>query len=73
MTAATLNAWIRRIVGILRRLGPYAAIEIILPGGSLVVLLLLLFRRREDVHALSRAVRTWLVTAIEDFASSARA
>lgn len=32
---------------LLRELGPYAAIEIILPGGSLLALLLWLYRRRK--------------------------
>jgi len=37
---------IGRIAGLLlRELGPYAAIELILPGGSLLALLLWLYRR----------------------------
>lgn len=35
-----------RIAAILRELGPYAAIELVLPGGSLLALLLWLHRRR---------------------------
>ena len=57
MTAVTHTPWTRRLTGVLRRLGPYAAIEMVLPGGSLVVLLLWLFRQRKDVCALTRMMR----------------
>jgi hypothetical protein len=40
--------WIGRAATILRRLGPYAAIEILLPGGTLMALLLWLYRRWSD-------------------------
>src|SRR5262249_44704680 len=43
--------WIARGIELLRQLGPYAAIELLLPGGSLIALLLWLYRRR----AVSRA------------------
>jgi hypothetical protein len=65
MTAATHASWIRQIIGIVRRLGPYAAIEIVLPGGSLVVLLLWLIRRHRDMRSFDRMMRTWLFTAVE--------
>jgi hypothetical protein len=61
MTVATLTPWIRPILGILRRLGPYAAIEIILPGGSVVVLLLWLYRQHGGGCSISRSMRTWLL------------
>jgi hypothetical protein len=38
--------WLARAVAILKNLGPYAAIEILLPGGTLIALLLWLHRRR---------------------------
>ena len=38
--------WITRIVGPVRGLGPYAAIELILPGGSLIALSLWAIRNR---------------------------
>jgi hypothetical protein len=41
-----LETSVSRIAGYIRDLGPYAAIELILPGGSLIVLLLCLYRRR---------------------------
>lgn len=31
---------------VLRRLGPYALVELVLPGGTLLALLLYLYRRR---------------------------
>jgi len=40
------NSWIVWIVGQLRNLGPYLAVELILPGGSLLALLLWLYRHR---------------------------
>lgn len=40
-----------RLAALLRGLGPYAAIELILPGGSLLALLLWLWRRRRAACA----------------------
>jgi hypothetical protein len=37
--------WWKRAVALLRSAGPYAAIEILLPGGTLIALLLWLSRR----------------------------
>jgi hypothetical protein len=37
---------IRAIWGILRELAPYAAIELILPGGTILAILCWLYRRR---------------------------
>jgi hypothetical protein len=42
----TLVRWLARGVAGLRDVAPYAAIEIILPGGSLIALILWLYRRR---------------------------
>ena len=41
------NAWVQWIVEQFRTLGPYLAVELILPGGSLVALLLWLYRHRD--------------------------
>jgi len=41
---ATLNGWKGRVVRFVRVLGPYAAIELFLPGGSLIALLLWLYQ-----------------------------
>ena len=40
------NAWVQWIVEQFRTLGPYFAVELILPGGSLLALLLWLYRHR---------------------------
>ena len=37
--------WLKRGLALLRSFGPYAAIEILLPGGTLIALLLWLSRR----------------------------
>ena len=39
-------AWMALAIAGLKELGPYAAIEIILPGGTLIALALWLYRRR---------------------------
>jgi hypothetical protein len=44
-----IETWLPRLAGYLRELGPYAAIELLLPGGSLITLLLWLYRRRGSV------------------------
>jgi hypothetical protein len=47
---AMKNAWVQWIVAQFRTLGPYFAIELILPGGSVLALLLWLYRRRLALH-----------------------
>jgi len=42
----TMKKWGSRIFGKLRQLGPYMAIELILPGGSLIALALWLYNRK---------------------------
>lgn len=39
--------WITRAFSTLRSLAPYAAIELLLPGGSLIAIILWLYRRRK--------------------------
>jgi hypothetical protein len=62
-----MNAWVRaflhrrlpfapRIVRFLRDLGPYAAIELLLPGGSLIVLVIWLYRQRRSLSVAGRAL-----------------
>ncbi|HEV3017931.1 MAG TPA: hypothetical protein VGY49_02825 [Burkholderiaceae bacterium] len=48
---ARLNLWIARLPAWLRGLGPYAAIELLLPGGSLIAMLIWLYRRRANALA----------------------
>ena len=43
--AATITSWMLRGMAKIRVLAPYAAIELILPGGSLMALALWLYRR----------------------------
>jgi hypothetical protein len=38
--------WIIRLAGLLKALGPYAAIELILPGGTLIAIAVWAIRRR---------------------------
>jgi hypothetical protein len=57
-TRSRLAAWIARIGAILRQLGPYAAIEILLPGGTLMALLLWLYRRSVSVRARVRTAES---------------
>jgi hypothetical protein len=45
MLRTSIIEWLSRLVGRAGEIGPYLAIELILPGGSLVALLLWLYRR----------------------------
>ena len=42
----TAKVWTARLLGFVRSVGPYAAIELILPGGSVIALVLWLYRHR---------------------------
>jgi len=46
---AQLNPLIARVPALLRSLGPYAAIELLLPGGSIIALLIWLYRHRASL------------------------
>jgi len=48
------SSWIARLATLLRSFGPYAAIELLLPGGSLIALSLWIFRHREELAARMR-------------------
>jgi hypothetical protein len=39
-------AWLKRALALLRAIGPYVAIELILPGGTLIALACFLVRRK---------------------------
>ena len=43
--AVTAALWLKRGLALLRTIGPYAAIEILLPGGTLIAQLLWLARQ----------------------------
>ncbi len=46
-----LSPLIGRLLVLLRNVGPYAAIELLLPGGSIVALLYWWYRHRVRAHA----------------------
>ena len=46
--AATVIGGLRWAAQVVRQLGPYAAIELLLPGGSLLAIVLWLYRRRRQ-------------------------
>jgi hypothetical protein len=43
----SLRDYVAAVVGRLRVLAPYAALELVLPGGSLLAILLWLYRRQK--------------------------
>jgi hypothetical protein len=43
----SLGGYVMAVVGRLRDLAPYAVVELILPGGSLIAVLLWLYRRQK--------------------------
>jgi hypothetical protein len=47
---ALLSPWIGRLFFLLRTVGPYAAIELLLPGGSIVAVLYWWYRHRVSAH-----------------------
>ena len=49
---ALLSPLIGRLLVLLRNLGPYAAIELLLPGGSIVALLYWWYRQRVRAGAV---------------------
>jgi hypothetical protein len=49
--------WLKRAFALLRSIGPYAAIEILLPGGTLIALLLWLSRRGAFTTSVERGQR----------------
>ena len=46
-----LALWMARLLKLLHGVGPYAAIELLLPGGSLIALLIWLYRFRRVATA----------------------
>jgi hypothetical protein len=56
----TLRAWAAVAFATLKELAPYAAIELLLPGGSVVALTLWFYRRRKKVPALARSLNALL-------------
>jgi hypothetical protein len=58
--ARKLIAYAAAAAATLRGLAPYALIEIVLPGGSLMALLLWLYRRQKKVAAFPASLNTLL-------------
>jgi hypothetical protein len=56
----TLGAWTTMIFARLKDLAPYAVIELLLPGGSVLALTLWLYRRRKRAPALTRSLNALL-------------
>jgi hypothetical protein len=52
--AVTVALWLKRGLALLRGIGPYAAVEILLPGGTIFALLLWLARRGAFTTIVSR-------------------
>jgi hypothetical protein len=48
--------WLTRGIATLRQLAPYAAIELLLPGGSLIALVLWIYRRHVRKQPLENLV-----------------
>lgn len=69
MLLARFN-WITRLAGPIRGLGPYAAIELLVPGGSLIVLSLLVFRHRAWFIARVRRALASFAALVPDNAPS---
>jgi hypothetical protein len=57
-----LSAYAAAIVGKLRNLAPYAVMELVLPGGSLMALLLWLYRRQKKVPVFPDSLDTLHIT-----------
>jgi hypothetical protein len=49
LSGFAIRGWFRQGMALLRNLGPYAAIELLLPGGSLIVVLVWLYRRHKGM------------------------
>jgi hypothetical protein len=60
LSGRTLGAWATVVCARLKDLAPYALIELLLPGGSVVAVTLWLYRRRQKVPALARSLNALL-------------
>jgi len=54
------NGYAAAVIAKLREFAPYAVIELVLPGGSLMALLFWLYRRQKKVPGLSDSLNTLL-------------
>jgi hypothetical protein len=56
----TLGGWAALAFARLKELAPYALIELLLPGGSVVALTLWFYRRRRKVPGLAKSLNALL-------------
>ena len=56
----TFGAWAAVVFARLKELAPYAVIELLLPGGSVVALTLWFYRRRKKIPTLARSLNALL-------------
>ena len=62
--------WLARGLAGLRQLAPYAAIELLLPGGSLIALVLWLYRRHKNAVQVSARSETGRAASVESGAGA---
>jgi len=55
LVSPKLFTWATPAIAIFKELAPYAAIELLLPGGSLMALTLWFYRRRKRLPAIARS------------------
>lgn len=56
----TLRGWMVVAIAKLRDVAPYALLELLLPGGSVVALTLWFYRRRKQLPPLARSLNALL-------------
>ncbi len=63
------NNWVSKVASGVRSLGPYAAIELLLPGGSLIALSVWAYRNRSQLASRLRRPAPVQPTAVEEAAA----
>lgn len=61
---------ITRLTILMRAFGPYAAIELLLPGGSLIALSLWIFRHRGQLATAARGALSRVAALVAGFSRS---
>ena len=62
--AETAALWLKHALALLRSIGPYAAIEILLPGGTLIALLLWLSRQGAFTTSVGRDLQSAAIVCV---------
>jgi hypothetical protein len=73
LTGHGIKGLIRKVIAIIRALGPYALLELILPAGSLIVVLLWLYRRTRGADWTATGVNTMQLVTWSEHAGRNRA